>query len=117
MGCINVFRLIWTVMVVVSLILLGSWEVKTVSAKKSSASECREELRLAVSACKSAVMDGKKPSAACCKRVKVSHVECICPAITPKVAALIDVNRAIAMVKSCGRKVPRHFKCGSIKSY
>lgn len=115
MECTNFYRF-WILMVVLSLILLGNWETKTVSAHKSSASQCMEEISVGVNACKSAFMNGKKPSAACCQRVRVSHVECICPAVTPKVAALVDVNRAIRLVKGCGRKVPRHFKCGSIKS-
>ncbi|KAK1356470.1 AAI domain-containing protein [Heracleum sosnowskyi] len=115
MGCINVFKL-WILMVVLSLIVLGNWEMKTVSAKKTSSSECKEEQRLGANACQSAMLNnGKKPSEACCERVRASHVECICPAITPKIAAMIDVNRVLRLVKSCGRKVPRHFKCGSIK--
>lgn len=101
-------------MVVLSLMVLGNWEMKSVSAKKSSSSDkCKEELELGANACTSAYMNGKKPSAECCKRVRAGRIECVCPAITPKVAALIDVNRAIRLVKSCGRKVPRHFKCGS----
>lgn len=114
MGCINVFKL-WVMMVVLSLIVVGNWEMKTVSAEKTSSSECKKELKQGADACTSAVMNGSKPSAACCDRVRASRVECICPAITPKVAAMIDVNNAIRLVKSCGVKVPRHFKCGSIK--
>ncbi|CAB4309851.1 unnamed protein product [Prunus armeniaca] len=33
----------------------------------------------------------------------------------PKVAATIhDINRAVRLIEGCGRRVPRHFKCGSI---
>ncbi|TYI52381.1 hypothetical protein E1A91_D12G244100v1 [Gossypium mustelinum] len=49
-----------------------------------------------------------------CQRVRVTHLECVCPVITPKLAALIDVNRAIRLIQGCGRSVPRHYKCGSI---
>ncbi|KAJ0106613.1 hypothetical protein Patl1_17699 [Pistacia atlantica] len=51
-------------------------------------------------------------SSACCKRVRVSHLECVCPVVTAKLAALIDINRVIKLLKGCGRRVPRHFKCG-----
>ncbi|KAL5748368.1 hypothetical protein ACOSP7_025404 [Xanthoceras sorbifolium] len=54
------------------------------------------------------------PSAACCGRVRVSHFECVCPLVTPKLASLINVNHAINLLKRCGRTVPRHFKCGSL---
>lgn len=77
-----------------------------------SAAQCKEERKLAVKACKN-VLYGRLPSPACCQRARVSHVECICPAITPKIAALVDVNRFTKLVQGCGRRVPRHYKCGS----
>ncbi|GJZ68208.1 histidinol dehydrogenase, chloroplastic isoform X1 [Tanacetum coccineum] len=73
--------------------------------------ECKEEIRLGVDACQS-VLFGRLPTASCCQRVRDSHVECICPAITPRLAALIDVNRVIKLIEGCGRIVPRNFKCG-----
>ncbi|XP_010534351.1 PREDICTED: uncharacterized protein LOC104809923 [Tarenaya hassleriana] len=78
-----------------------------------SAAECREERRVGINACKS-VLYGRMPSPACCERVRDSHVECVCPVITPKLAALVDIPRAIRLIEGCGRKVPRHFTCGSI---
>ncbi|RVW50836.1 hypothetical protein CK203_101836 [Vitis vinifera] len=84
------------------------WEVKTGSAAPSAA-ECKEERRLAINACKPVVY-GKDPSPACCERARVTHIECVCPVITPKLAALIDVNRAVRLIEGCGRKVPRHYK-------
>ncbi|KAH9776924.1 AAI domain-containing protein [Citrus sinensis] len=70
---------------------------------------CSKERRLGVNACKP-IIYGQPPSPACCQRVRVSHVECVCPAITPKLAAL----SVIRLIEGCGRRVPRHFKCGSI---
>ncbi|MQL79060.1 hypothetical protein Taro_011478 [Colocasia esculenta] len=74
--------------------------------------ECRLERRVLVNACK-LVIYGKPPNPQCCERVRRSHFECVCPAITPKLAALIDVNRLVKLVQGCGRQVPRHYKCGS----
>ncbi|XP_071730849.1 uncharacterized protein [Rutidosis leptorrhynchoides] len=78
-----------------------------------TAAQCKQERRLAVNACKT-VLYGRPPSSYCCQRARVSHVECICPVITPKLAALIDVNHAVKLIEGCGRRVPHHFKCGSI---
>ncbi|KAK9198275.1 hypothetical protein WN944_013459 [Citrus x changshan-huyou] len=81
--------------------------------KELSPSQCSKERRPGVNACKP-IIYGQPPSPACCQRVRVSHVECVCPAITPKLAALINVNSVIRLIEGCGRRVPRHFKCGSI---
>ncbi|KAJ0106094.1 hypothetical protein Patl1_18346 [Pistacia atlantica] len=59
------------------------------------------------------IVFGQPASPACCKRVRVSHFECVCLVVTVKLAALIDINRVIKLLKGCGRRVPRHFKCGS----
>ncbi|KAF5816304.1 putative bifunctional inhibitor/plant lipid transfer protein/seed storage helical [Helianthus annuus] len=101
------------IMVVVAVVLaVSSWLVPTRAGL--SAAECHEERRLAVNACKSVLHVGV-PSPQCCQRVRVSHAECICPDVTPEVVAIIgDINRAIRLVERCGRRVPHHFKCGSI---
>ncbi|KAL1830012.1 hypothetical protein DCAR_0209412 [Daucus carota subsp. sativus] len=111
MDCNSAFRF-WGLVVLMSLVLSGGLEVKRVSAKMSAA-QCKEERRIGINACKP-VIYGKNPSADCCLRVRVSHVECVCPVVTPKLAALVDLNRAIRLIQGCGRRVPRHFKCGSL---
>lgn len=99
-------------MVVMLLVILAVSRLTPIRARLSAA-ECHEEKRLAVNACKS-VLHGGFPSPKCCQRARVSHVECICPAVTPVLAAIIgDINRAVRLVEACGRKVPHHFKCGS----
>lgn len=99
---------------VIVLVVAGAmsiWEVKTASADLSAA-QCKEERRLGLNACKPVVY-GRPPSPQCCERIRVTHMECVCPDVTPKVAALVDVNRAIRIIEGCGRRVPRHSKCGS----
>ncbi|KAK4363339.1 hypothetical protein RND71_018580 [Anisodus tanguticus] len=81
------------------------------SAKLSEAA-CKVERRIGINACKP-VFYGKIPSPKCCEIVRVTHIECVCSVITPKLAALIDINRAIRLVEGCGRRVPRNYKCGS----
>ncbi|KAK8598974.1 hypothetical protein V6N13_076916 [Hibiscus sabdariffa] len=88
------------------------WEVEMAAAALSAA-QCEQERDLAITACKPVVY-GKLPSPECCQRVRVTHLECVCPVITPRITALINVNRAIRLIQGCGRSVPRHHKCGSI---
>lgn len=100
------------VLVVIVLLLAGMCEIKIIASAELSDAQCKEERRIGLNDCK-AVLYGKLPTPACCERARVSHIECVCPVITPKLAALIDVNRAIRLIEGCGRRVPRHFKCGS----
>ncbi|XP_071730848.1 uncharacterized protein [Rutidosis leptorrhynchoides] len=99
-------------MLVIILVAIAIVILDTAHAAPTAA-QCKEERRLAVNACKT-VLYGRRPSSYCCQRARVSHVECICPAITPKLAALVDVNHFVKLIEGCGRRVPRHFKCGSI---
>ncbi|XWS62061.1 hypothetical protein CRYUN_Cryun07bG0178600 [Craigia yunnanensis] len=90
----------------------GMWEVKMAGAAPSAA-QCKEERSLAVNACKPVIF-GKLPSPECCQRARVTHFECVCPNVTPKLAAMVDLKRILRLIEGCGRKVPRHYKCGSI---
>ena len=104
----------WGLGILMMVVVLGVWEVRMASAAVSAA-KCKEERRLGINACK-AVVYGKSPTPACCHRMRVTHLGCVCSVITPKLAALVDVNRMIELVKGCGRKLPRHYKCGSMLS-
>ncbi|XP_002524368.2 uncharacterized protein LOC8259403 [Ricinus communis] len=95
------------------LVAVMVYEARMVQGAGLSPSQCKQEQTLGVNACRDILL-GKAPSPACCGRVRVSHVECICPAITPKLASLINVKQAIKLLQDCGRKVPRHFQCGSL---
>ncbi|KAK6947499.1 Bifunctional inhibitor/plant lipid transfer protein/seed storage helical domain [Dillenia turbinata] len=98
------------VMVVVVLMVLSWWEV---SAEAPTAAECKQERNIAIKVCMP-VIYGKMPSPQCCERARVTHIECVCPVVTPELAALIDVNKAVRLIEGCGRTVPRHYTCGSI---
>ncbi|KAF8379175.1 hypothetical protein HHK36_028604 [Tetracentron sinense] len=100
-------------MLLLALLVVGKWEVKVSWAVTPS--ECKEERRLGTNACRPVVF-GREPSPECCQRVRVTHIECVCPFVSPKLAALInaDLNRIVRKIKDCGRTLPSHFKCGSI---
>ena len=102
------------VVVVAALVVCGWGNVQMASAD-TSPSQCKEERNLLVNACRP-VIYGRSPSADCCQRVRVSHVECVCPYVTPKTAAIIGVigvDNVVKKIEGCGRTVPRKFKCGS----
>ncbi|KAI6672177.1 hypothetical protein NL676_000083 [Syzygium grande] len=77
---------------------------------QTSPSECKEERKQLEGNCKPVIF-GRQPSPECCARVRVMHVECVCPYVTPKLAALIGIDRTIKQIEGCGRTVPRNFKC------
>ncbi|XP_057487247.1 uncharacterized protein LOC130773302 [Actinidia eriantha] len=98
--------------VVVLLVVVVSGGIASVQSQ-TNPSQCKEEKSLLVNACRPVIF-GQNPSASCCQRVRVTHVECVCPSVTPKFAALIDVQRTIKQIQGCGRTVPRNLKCGSV---
>eukprot|EP01018_Ginkgo_biloba_P029579 Gb_20752 [translate_table: standard] len=77
------------------------------------ADRCSDQVQGLVNACKPIVY-GQSPSAVCCNLIRSGDTACVCPKVTPQLAALVDVRKAVRIVESCGRKVPHHFKCGSI---
>lgn len=98
----------WSLLNVVILVMLLA-----MARAGPSASQCKKERRLAVNACKS-MLYGRLPSLSCCQRMRVTHIKCICSILTPKMVALVNANTIIKLIEGCGRKVPHHFKCGSI---
>ncbi|KAK9984814.1 hypothetical protein SO802_034339 [Lithocarpus litseifolius] len=107
-------RVFMLLLVIIMVVLSMEGGVKLAKAAGPSAAQCKEERRLGINACKPVVY-GKLPTPECCERVRVTHIECVCTVVTPKLAALIDINRAIRLIEGCGRRVPRHFKCGKIR--
>ncbi|KAK9279178.1 hypothetical protein L1049_012856 [Liquidambar formosana] len=103
----------WGGMVVLVLLVMGTvWEVPMANGDMSP-SQCKEERKLITNACRPVIF-GRNPSPDCCQRVRVTHIECVCPYVTTKVAALIGVERSIKQIEGCGRTVPHNFKCGSV---
>lgn len=77
--------------------------------------ECKEEMKLAVNACKP-VLYRRSLSSECCENVRVIHVECVCPYVSPQVASIIrffGLNYVVKKIEGCGRAVPHNFTCGS----
>ncbi|PON71089.1 Bifunctional inhibitor/plant lipid transfer protein/seed storage helical domain containing protein [Parasponia andersonii] len=107
MRAIAIFSLAGMVMVV-AMVAVAPPMVKA----DLSPSECKQERNQLVNECRPVIF-GRNPSANCCQRVRVTHVECVCPYVTPKLANLVNVERSIRQIQGCGRTVPHNFKCGS----
>lgn len=77
------------------------------------ADKCGDEIQGLVNNC-SSILSGKSPSAVCCGLIRSADMGCVCPKVTPQIAALINVPKLVSLVESCGRNVPHHTQCGSI---
>ncbi|CDP03077.1 unnamed protein product [Coffea canephora] len=103
-------------LILLVVLVLGNWRsscgIGGANAQLSP-SECNQERRLIENSCRP-VAFGAQPSAGCCQLVRAAHVECVCPYVTPKLAALVGAQRMIKLVRGCGRPVPPNFRCGSI---
>ncbi|KAL6985874.1 hypothetical protein U1Q18_019246 [Sarracenia purpurea var. burkii] len=97
----------------VAVALVVASELRVAGADNLTPSQCRDERQLGIKECKP-VMFGAAPSAACCVRMRVSHVECACPVIDPKLAAILTLDRVVKLLRTCGRAVPHKFQCGSL---
>ncbi|GLJ09519.1 hypothetical protein SUGI_0111020 [Cryptomeria japonica] len=74
---------------------------------------CKDQVQGLVNACKP-IIYGQSPSPNCCSLIRSADTACVCPKVTPQIAALIQISKAVRIVEGCGRKVPHHFRCGSV---
>lgn len=93
----------WFGVLALVLVLMGAFRVP-VAKGQTNPSQCVEERRLLVNACRTIII-GRSPSADCCQRVRVTNVECVCPQVSTKLMALIGVQRTIRQIEACGRRL------------
>ena len=77
------------------------------------ADKCGDDIQGLVNNC-SPILSGNPPSAVCCCLIRSADLGCVCPKVTPQIAALVNVPKLVSLVESCGRNVPHHTQCGSI---
>ncbi|GLJ42360.1 hypothetical protein SUGI_0877280 [Cryptomeria japonica] len=97
-----------SVVVLMFVMMLGIVGISMVGGDK-----CGEELQGLASNC-APLLQGNAPSAACCKVIRSVDLSCVCPKVTPAIAASINVPKVVSIVQSCGRNVPHHTRCGSV---
>ena len=100
---------ILAVAVAVMVVVLARRKAKA----EMSPSQCKEENDQLVNRCWPVVVLRQNPSANCCKSVRVAHMECVCPHVTPELSKLVNVERIIKQIQGCGRTIPHKFTCGS----
>ncbi|KAI3901171.1 hypothetical protein MKW92_051505 [Papaver armeniacum] len=78
---------------------------------------CEDETKTLVDLCAKYVMKtgpNIRPAKNCCALVREVDVNCICTYATKEVAKLISMHKVFYVAATCGRKLPRMKKCGSI---
>ncbi|GLJ32871.1 hypothetical protein SUGI_0662030 [Cryptomeria japonica] len=75
--------------------------------------KCGDEIQGLATNC-APILQGNAPSAACCGLIRSADMSCVCPKVTPAIAASINVPKLVTIIQSCGRNVPHQTRCGSI---
>lgn len=92
-------------------ILISSFTLEMVAAE----SYCQAQRRVTRNAC-AMVAFFQSPSNECCLRIRMIPMRCVCPLITPQIAARVTarkLNYGIGVIRQCGRPVASGTKCGS----
>ncbi|KAH6773843.1 hypothetical protein C2S52_003239 [Perilla frutescens var. hirtella] len=104
----------WLMLVAAAMVLVVL-VVPTAVAQVLTPTQCNNQKNDLKNTCRNVALVLGKPSAACCQLVRAAKVDCVCQFVTPKlVAALGGADRTIALIRGCGRTIPRNFKCGSV---
>ncbi|CAN8327273.1 unnamed protein product [Cochlearia groenlandica] len=53
------------------------------------------------------------PSRSCCGLIRPIDVPCACRYVSRDVTNYIDMNKVVYVARSCGKKIPSGYKCGS----
>ncbi|KAM5574198.1 protein LIM3-like [Rosa sericea] len=53
------------------------------------------------------------PSQGCCTAIRTLDIPCACQHVTKMVEQLVDMDKVVKVVRSCGIDIPRGMKCGS----
>ncbi|ERN16286.1 hypothetical protein AMTRI_Chr01g105050 [Amborella trichopoda] len=102
-------------LVVVSLLLVLNNAALCMGANNGRESpRCQRQVSGLVNSCKG-VLSMKATSPTCCDWIRsVDLATCICPKVTPQIASIVQVKQVVRVLKGCGRRTPRNFRCGSI---
>lgn len=91
--------------------LISSFTLEMVAAE----SYCQAQRRVTRNAC-AMLAFFQPPSDECCLRIRMIPMRCVCPLITPQIAARVTprkLNYGIGVIRQCGRPVASGTKCGS----
>ncbi|XP_010447223.1 PREDICTED: uncharacterized protein LOC104729900 [Camelina sativa] len=53
------------------------------------------------------------PSRSCCALIRPIDVPCACRYVSRDVTNYIDMDKVVYVARSCGKKIPSGYKCGS----
>ena len=92
--------------------MLFSGEVHVVLAQV-----CQGDIGSLITQCEAYVMKGSllppTGSQGCCAAIKTIDIPCACQHVTKAIEGLVDMDRVVKVVRSCGISVPQGMQCGS----
>ncbi|EFJ16900.1 hypothetical protein SELMODRAFT_421626 [Selaginella moellendorffii] len=75
--------------------------------------DCNGLVTTVISQCSGSYGNGSPPSAGCCRAARAVSNGCLCPKVTPQIAAAVNKQRIQAMASACNRPLPR--TCGALQ--
>ncbi|XP_024018548.1 uncharacterized protein LOC21385155 [Morus notabilis] len=109
MAIVGVRTLAMAIFVITGTLMVGNYH-------SVSAESCKIDVPGLVLQCSKYVSkSGPKipPSLGCCSVVKTINVPCACNLLTKDVEKMVDMEKAVYVVRTCGLDVPKGMKCGS----
>ncbi|KFK29964.1 hypothetical protein AALP_AA7G200300 [Arabis alpina] len=74
---------------------------------------CGANLSGLVNECQRYIDNAALPSQSCCDLIRPIDVSCACRYVSWWVMTLIDMDKVVSVVRSCGKSIPSGYKCGS----
>lgn len=100
------------VILAIALFMIGSDNVHVAKAQVCGAnlSGLMNECQRYVS---NAGPNSQPPSRSCCALIRPIDVPCACRYVSRDVTNYIDMDKVVYVARSCGKKIPSGYKCGS----
>ncbi|XP_050386340.1 uncharacterized protein LOC126802711 [Argentina anserina] len=78
---------------------------------------CQGDMPGLITQCQAYVMRGSllppTGSQGCCAAVRTLDIPCACQHVTRVIEGVVDMDKVVKVVRSCGISVPQGMKCGS----
>ncbi|CAE6161541.1 unnamed protein product [Arabidopsis arenosa] len=100
------------VVLAIALFMIGSDNIHVATAQVCGANlsglmnECQRYVN-------NAGPESPPPSRSCCALIRPIDVPCACRYVSRDVTNYIDMDKVVYVARSCGKKIPSGYKCGS----
>ncbi|EOA17694.1 hypothetical protein CARUB_v10006065mg [Capsella rubella] len=79
----------------------------------ATAQVCGANLSGLMNECQRYISNAGPPSRSCCALIRPIDVPCACRYVSRDVTNYIDMDKVVYVARSCGKKIPSGYKCGS----